>query len=278
MAAPGTPIKDLLEKHKDDIDAVLVAVRKYLDEKKEDAELHEAARDYLVDEFCTLKYVLSALRKAPKTREVATENLIKTLHFRKDRKDLLKTAKESKELHSYLPTARGGVLQDEIVVVNFIGQADFHEIAKRAGDHETALAKGLMASEQFRIAVDQRSRETGRLVKLLSIVNMEGLSLMRFSNRMMIGAMGEVSRSNEIFTPQLLGKIVIVNAPSYFYMAMNLCKPFLSKATIEKVSMCGGKSKKQDISQCPYLAKYANAPAAIPDAIGGSMPTTIYGG
>lgn len=277
MAKAGSSVSELLQTYQKDIAHVAECVAKHLDEQKDD-ELNLAAKEFPVDDFCILKFVLSAQRKKPRVRETAIDNLIKTIHWRKDRKDLMKIAKETEEMLYYIPIALGGFLGDELVHVTFVGAADLHELVKKWGSGEVALSRALIASEQARLILDKRSRETGRLSKLLAVADMEGLSIRKIANKTMLGVMGHISKTNEINTPQLLSRVVILNAPSFFQLVVTMFKPFVSKSTMEKLAICPGKKSKQSIAECPFIARIANGVQSVPESVGGSMKAPVFGG
>jgi hypothetical protein len=270
MAAPGALIKDLLTDHRDQIDELAKRVNEYLSTQN-DEELKKAAAEFPIDDLCLLKFILSALKKKTKIVDVACENLCATLQFRKTNCELLKTARATREFQYYLPGTGGGFLGDNLVVVTYFGQTDTHELARKYGSTEAVVRAGYFVSEQTRIKLDKRTLETGRLSKLLSIVDLKGMSLGKALNRSVMNAMGMVSKSNEINTPQLLARIIIQNAPAVLQVVLSMMRPLISKPTAEKIGSCGKKSSMTDISLCPFVNSFPNGIASIPESLGGSF-------
>ena len=270
MATVGAPIKELMMEHRQQVDELLKRVNDYLQAKGDDG-LKKAAADFPVDDFCALKFILSALKKKTKVVEVAYENLTATIQFRKEYADLLQRARETKEFKYYIPGEGGGFLGDNLLVVTYFGQTDMHELARTYGSVEEIAEAGYFVSEQTRIKLDKRSLETGRLCKLLSIVDLKGMSIGKAANRTMMSAMGIVSKSNEINTPQLLSRIIIQNAPMVLSIMMSMMRPLISKSTMDKIGFCGKKSSTTDISLCPFVKSFTNGIANVPVSMGGTF-------
>lgn len=270
MAEAGSLVSDLLQDHSEAINDLLSRTRATLTVLNDDA-LHEAATEYPLDELNALKFLLSAQRRQGKALETASINLLETLKFRKEHKILLKRAREAKEITYYLPGKPGGFLGDYLVAITDFGQTDMSALARSYGTQEKAVLAGFFGTEQARYAVDKRTRETGRLCKFLSVVNLEGLSLTRIYNRMIFSTMAAVSKHNDVNTPQLLGKVVIVNSPKVLNVLMSMVRPFLSKATMEKTVLCGKRTSDMDASLCPFVSRFLNGAASIPPDLGGTF-------
>lgn len=270
MAEAGTPIKDLLERHRELVDDVLARANAYVESKK-DVTLNKTAIEYPLDEVQSLLFILSALKKKTKVAEIAADNLIATLEFRKEHRELMLEAKGSTVIKYYIPGEIGGYLGDQFVCITWFGQTDMNDLAKKHGSLEAATLAGYYTTEQWRLMLDKRTRETGRLCKLISVIDAQGLSLSKATNRTMLQAMGNVSKCNEMHNPQLLSKIIIVHAPYIFHVLLNICRPFVSKNTIDKIKMCGKKLGDKDASPCPFVSRYVNGTANIPRCLGGTM-------
>ena len=274
MAAVGAPLADLFRDYKADIDELLNKISTYLEEKNDEG-LHRAARDMPLDEFTCLKFVLSAQRKKEKAKEVAYERLVETLTFRDKYRKSMERARENPEIESIIEMTCGGFLGDEFVLVNHYGRADFASVKKKFESVDAIFGEAVVASEQMRLILDRRSRETGRLCKVLSVVNLEGLSYSIGSNVTVMRALGQLSRSNEVNYPQMLSRAVILHAGATFRMLMGLMKPFLSKNTLDKLVVCGVRGhNKDDCSSCPFVKKYVNGIDEIPKDVGGKREVT----
>lgn len=70
-------------------------------------------------------------------------------------------------------------------------------------------------------------------VKQISLQDLAGASMM--PDRRFFGIMGRVSKTNEWLRPQLLGRVVIFNAPSWAKLAFRIASNFISQKTLSKV-------------------------------------------
>jgi hypothetical protein len=271
MAASGTPLKDLYEKYGEDINYILLEMQVYL-KMEENEMLIFTAKEFPIDELCALKFLLSAQRKKDPC-EAALENLKLALRERFKRRDVLLKVGQLKSFRTYLPTTLGGFLGSEFIFVNHIGKANLHDIAKKCDNNIEKIATlGICGAEQLRLILDKESRETGRLCKMLTVLDLQGLSMSKSMNMTMIKAMGVVSKFNDVCNPQLLSRIVIFQPPFIFSSLLSIGKPFFSKATMEKMSVCGVKKiSGKTVAECPFIAKYVNGAASIPMSIGGSL-------
>ena len=68
--------------------------------------------------------------------------------------------------------------------------------------------------------------------------------------------------------PQLLDKVVILNAPKVFNVIFNLIKPLVSNRTVDKLLVCKGDSLKDDLNDCPFLFKFIRL-EDLPTFLGG---------
>ena len=273
MAASGTLLSDLFKEHKADIDDLLAQVSSYLQDKN-DPELHASAREMPLDEFSVLKFLLSALRKKEKAKQVAFDNLVATLAFRAKYKESMEKAKNSKELLSIVEQSIGGFLGDDLIMVGYYGLIDMHEVKNKYETVEGVFCQAIIPIEQIRLMIDRRSRETGRLTKVISVVDLEHLSLSKASNMTVIKAMGMVSKSNEVNYPQWLSRAVMLHASMTFRTLFSMSKPLISKNSLEKIVICGIRKGDQDCSVCPFIKKFVDGPSKVPKDIGGTLPVT----
>ncbi|KAI8615275.1 hypothetical protein BC830DRAFT_311178 [Chytriomyces sp. MP71] len=80
---------------------------------------------------------------------------------------------------------------------------------------------------------------------------------------------GDSSKMSEKMFPQLLGKTVYCNAPSWMAWTFNtVVKPLISKKTAEKSVFCPGNVSGKPFGDCPFLARYMMA-ESLPTFLGG---------
>lgn len=70
-------------------------------------------------------------------------------------------------------------------------------------------------------------------VKHIGLQDLSGMGMM--PDRRFFRILGRVSKTNEWLRPQLLGRVVIFNAPSWVGLAFRLASHFLSQKTLSKV-------------------------------------------
>jgi hypothetical protein len=270
-ARPEASIPLLLKEHADDVKDILAMVSEFLKEKNDPVYNH-IAKDLPLDEITVLKYVLSALRKKDKCKPVAFDRICETLEFRKTYAEPMETARKLLPgIFAFVPCSTGGFLGDEMVVCSQYGQADFNAIKDKYGTLDNVFAHAAIQTEQFRLLLDKRTRETGRLCKLLHIVDIEGLSFSKATNSTVIRAMGKISTLNEVISPQFLSRAVLIHPPGIFKAVFAVAKPFLSKSTTDKIVICGAKKGQHDCSECPFLKRYVDAASQIPKEVGGQF-------
>ena len=250
-----------------------------------DASLAEAAKVAPLDELFALRFVLSAKKNDV---AVATENLLKTLAYRaanlgeldKARKQ---SAKNQDTFNKYSKTGFLGYLGGlHPVFVVRAGRADTKEIMRQLSIDEVAETLLLQTEYMFMLA-DTKTRETGLLCKILSVVDLEGMSLFTYDSKFP-KALGKSSHMSAVYYPQLTGRTVIINLPSALKFLFMVFRNFMSASAVEKQTVCPGRSLKQSADECPFLAKFASASkqapgpvdAVLPPFLGGRAPCPAY--
>lgn len=208
--------------------------------------------------------------------DTASFSIQETLLFRMEKQDILRNAFDRTLFRfpedAYIPQEVGGLLNGcELVFITHIGELDLRDVAKKYTSSEHMAENALMCSENLRCLLDAHSRSSGFLTKSLSVVNLKQCTLMKMSSPMTLQAMGMVSTWNDHHSPQLLSRIVLINAPSVIHMIMRMFRPFASKATLEKIKYCGKKDKQEDCSGCPFVSKFSadKGVEQIPMSLGG---------
>jgi hypothetical protein len=118
---------------------------------------------------------------------------------------------------------------------------------------------------------DTRTRKTRRLTKEISVIDMENFSLFGGDKRF-YKCLGDASKLSAVYYPQLLGKTVMINTPSFFRMLYNTFSIFMPKSALEKQTLCPAKNtSKEDISACPFMKRF-NGIGSVPAFLGGTLP------
>jgi hypothetical protein len=119
---------------------------------------------------------------------------------------------------------------------------------------------------------DKRTRESGRMVKVITVIDAAGASFFDFDRR--FGkCLGESSHMSEDIYPQLLGKSVMINFPVAVRFIIKAVGLLMSAKAREKQVICAAtNTAKKDCSQCPFIKRMGIRPEDVPDFLGGRDP------
>lgn len=116
---------------------------------------------------------------------------------------------------------------------------------------------------------DKITRGTNTLTKLVTINDLNHVSLVSGTDSRFSKVLGAVSKISEAVYPQLLDRAVLINVPYVFSTMWSLVKGFLSKKTVGKVSVCAvSDTRSGDIGKCPF-AKFLDL-ETVPSFLGGN--------
>ncbi|KAI9002159.1 CRAL-TRIO domain-containing protein [Hyaloraphidium curvatum] len=115
---------------------------------------------------------------------------------------------------------------------------------------------------------DRATRDAGRLVKMLSVIDFNHSSITHSMNLQFFKALGISSKASEKIYPQLLGTTTMLNPPGFMAAFMKLGRTFMSQKTLEKVRICPGRTLKEDVAACPFAGR-AFERAGVPTFMGG---------
>ncbi|ORY46396.1 hypothetical protein BCR33DRAFT_849125 [Rhizoclosmatium globosum] len=119
-------------------------------------------------------------------------------------------------------------------------------------------------------ACAKATKEQNRLVKMVTVVDVQNFNFTRGNDMRFFRAIGDSSKISEKMFPQLLGRSVMANMPPTMLFLFNtVFKPLLSKKTQEKVVLCPGVASGKPLDACPYIARVLK-PENIPSFIGGT--------
>lgn len=223
------------------------------------------------DELFALRFLLSSNMDL----EQASKKMDECLKWRHANLSRLGTVPHKEVFAKYMKRGVCGWLNNQyLLFVIRAGQADSSGLCK-ALNHEELRDSMLFSYEVNFQSVDRKTRETGKICKVISILDLQGFSMFRFDKRFS-KTNGEVSHLSTVMYPQLLQMLVVINLPSVFKVLFGLAQVFMSKETLAKIKLCrASNSTKQSAAQCPYLQKYGlEALDAIPEFLGGKMAVT----
>lgn len=112
--------------------------------------------------------------------------------------------------------------------------------------------------------LDSISRSTGKLTKLLKVVDFENVRLRDFSMSYLKND-AKVTKALEDYYPQMLGMLVVVNSPSWFRKVWNILKPFFPKRFVEKVKVLQSleNMNEKDLKALFSYVSYENYPKRL---------------
>lgn len=80
------------------------------------------------------------------------------------------------------------------------------------------------------------SEKAGYVVEqMFSLLDLEGVTMKKLTDGHGIDYIKAISQIDQLAYPEILGKMVIINAPGYFSGAWRLIRPFLDERTVSKV-------------------------------------------
>jgi len=86
------------------------------------------------------------------------------------------------------------------------------------------------------------------------------------------------SKKSAEYYPQLLGKTVLINTPSFMRVVWSAFSVFMPKSALEKTTICPATGTSlpntPDASTCPFIMRWCGKAGldSVPDFLGGTMP------
>ena len=221
-----------------------------------------------------LRFVLSAPKR---DAGAAFNNVADTLRYRAQRLDALKLVRtgaatpEMARLRACVKTGVVGFLNGlHPVFVVRAGRANVRGLMADLSMDELVQVLVLNNEYVWRLC-DGKTRESGLLVKAVTVVDLQGMSIFQFDSKFP-RAIGKSSTLSSVYYPQLLGQKVIVNLPAAVRWMIKVFTSLQPASAVEKQSICTGATLSGDASKCPYLAKFTNVAVTLPKFLGGTAP------
>lgn len=110
----------------------------------------------------------------------------------------------------------------------------------------------MLTNESIYQILDEISRRTGRLTKLLRVIDLKGVSLSSFNLEY---ARRDAACNKELqnYYPQLLGSVLFVNPPSFMLATWKIVLPLFPKSFAEKIQFVCPSKNPNDIK---YFLRY----------------------
>ena len=268
-------IADLLAEHSDEVEKLRDSVKEMLPSEPVDG--------VAFDNIFLLRYILSF-----KTAEQAVKPCRETLEWRVQNADILHRL--TSEGIDGIPNASTFLKFQTVgdITTKFQGWTTY--VVRTAHSDLPSLMGAMSIQEvsdyltfskelQWR-ECDILTRETGILVKNISIIDMNGFSFFG-ADRRFFKALGNSSKLSANVFPQLLGATICVNAPSFIHLLINSFGSLMPKSATDKQRFCKVKNTiTEEASKCPFLNMFGGQDSngktcpikGLPDFLGGVEP------
>jgi len=141
---------------------------------------------------------------------------------------------------------------------------------------EEVVAWLMYRREQVFLECDRYTRESGRICKMITVNDMNFLSLSKNDGRFM-AALKASSKLSEVYYPQMLRTAVLINVPAFIKVVSRGLMSVMPARTRAKMRVCPGSTLTQDISRCPFARQWLDK-AAVPSFLGGTCTCPAAGG
>jgi len=135
----------------------------------------------------------------------------------------------------------------------FLSKFDMDKVNKTMTQEDIKLMK-IYYDEAIYQVVDSITRKTGRLTKLLKVIDFDGLTLKQM-NRGYLSKNAAASKEVEDYMPQLLGGMLAVNAPKWINVIWKFVRPLMPKRVVEKVDILPRNTEKVQKSLIRFVSK-----------------------
>ena len=243
-------------------------VNALLDELAGDAPLGEGE-----DEIWALRFVLSHSHPSDDAAAASAARFCR--RWRAENAAMLEAAREGRPLpphaaiEALVATAyHGATKRGEPVYVIRAGIANAAVLMATVAEQDV-VDWMMYKKEQGFLRCDALTRSTRTLTKLVTVNDLNHVSLLQGTDSKFQAALGKASKLSERLYPQLLGRAVLVNVPRFMAVLYPLFKVFMSKKTLTKIAICPGRTLTEDVSACPFAGRAIDA-AALPTFLGGA--------
>lgn len=179
----------------------------------------------------------------------------------REKKDIYQCLTEEDTIVYTIPDSNRGIMN-----IWKFRAIDQHKITKTL-DEDDFLKMYILFNEWIFQVNDEVTRRTGRLTKILKVVDFEGSNLLWDVNPTYIKRDANMNKQLQDFYPQSLGSLLCVNAPGVFNTLWDFFKPFFPKRVVEKVNLVNPQTRPDDLN---YFTKYISE-EHLPECYGGKL-------
>mmetsp|Transcript_19958 Transcript_19958/g.70603 ORF Transcript_19958/g.70603 Transcript_19958/m.70603 type:complete len:448 (-) Transcript_19958:260-1603(-) len=271
--AATSDVAALLASHRGDIDALRAAVADA--PELAGGRTHEEGSWCKYDDHFYLRYILSFGTAAAAERACREAVAIRATPEHRDRARRVQTATwidDSALAQQLLRYETAGFIKDGLRDggVLFVARAalgDPFGHLRHMSAHEL-MSVYLDFREWAWMMCDRTARETGRLVKLVTIVDMAGATMSQVNNPKVSKIHADVSELSGVLFPQLLGKMVLANSPGWMAMMFAFLSKIMPRRFTDKVVIF---ASPEALFRSAWGASALNR-AALPAFLGGGVP------
>jgi len=154
-----------------------------------------------------------------------------------------------------LPDAKRGV-----ITFMKVEKVDMKTMGSAISGDDLLDAYIFLNESTFQI-LDHITRSTGRLTKQLKCIDFEGARLRQISMNF-VRKDAAINKKLEDYYPQMLGMLVVVNAPTWFSNLFKTIRPLLPRRLLEKIDILPSMKKLQakDLDKIFKFISWKNLP------------------
>lgn len=271
------PLQDLRVRHRHAITELRAAL---------EGDLEEAGKPAYADDTWLLRYILSY----PESVESAAAAARKAVQWRQENRDLVEAARQRRVPVEFTPEELRAITL--FFAAAYLGTSQFGDplFVCRLGAYNLPALMEQVSEDKLELwfsfvnecawqYCEAATRDRGILVKQINIQDASGVSMSK--DRRFFGALGKSSKTNEWLRPQLIGKTYVFNSPIWMNVAWKFAGNFMSRKSIEKVSIhprkvSGSLRAAPDVEGseeacCPFASSLLGGDKAIPTFLGGTL-------
>lgn len=272
----SAPVEPLVEEYQPEIAQLREAIggQRVLEEM-------EALQPYTkFDDIFLLRYLITHKKDV----DNAAKNVIQTLQYRKDNNEKLNKLVErgidenDATVHKFLTVGfTGYCVGGWPVMCVRVGFSSLRNLMNNLSSEEVTEFLGMNSFMEYLYA-DILTRKTGHFTKNISIVDLNGVTVYGTDMRF-LKCLGANSTANAVMYPQLLGKTIFLNAPSFMRAIRSTLALCMSRSAMDKVIVLSVQIREdrevtnEELAQCVYLSQNCTGVETLPRFLGGKADT-----
>ena len=262
-------VDELLERYRPDIDSL----------RRRTKDVFPADQPDFYDDLFLLRFVMTHSKGGKECKmEEAEDALRKTLTWRAQHAELLKKTWETRVAPNQETCMKfntcgfaGDLGGMEPIFVVRTGHCNSRGLMNTLTEDQVRDWLHFSREIAFRIC-DQRTRMSRLMIKSITVIDLAGWSIFAGDSRFE-KCLQKASELSAIYYPQLLGKSVILNMPSFFKSIFTASMSLMPASVKDKISICPQNDTAhcgRDVTQCPFFQRFDGTTANVPPFLGGT--------